>query len=202
VSEIRQKLAESAKQYQWEEVLALLTENPELVNTSRPGGRSLYAPLHQAAHGGAPVEVVQGLLDFGAWRSLRNAKNERPLDIARRCGHDHLLGILQPEYRRHVPQEILKEIQSRFHEVIRERAGHLVEQYSLRLPELEPLLEMENPKAWFPVPDMFGGFSYRLEGEGQSAKLISSSWCRIVEGSGQRHEITASGSRLVEEGFV
>jgi hypothetical protein len=29
-----------------------------------------------------------------------------------------------------------------------------------------------------------------------------SSWCRVVEGSGQRHVITARGSKLIEGGFV
>jgi hypothetical protein len=49
---------------------------------------------------------------------------------------------------------------------------------------------------------MYGGFSYRLEGEGERAKLVTESWCRIVGGSGQRHEITAQGSKLVDTGFV
>jgi hypothetical protein len=49
---------------------------------------------------------------------------------------------------------------------------------------------------------MYGGFEYRLEGTGSETRLIASSWCRVAEGSGQRHEITAAGSRLVEEGFV
>ncbi len=55
---------------------------------------------------------------------------------------------------------------------------------------------------WFPVPGMYGGFSYCLELTGADAKLVAESWCRVVGGSGQRHEITTYGSRLVEEGFV
>jgi len=55
---------------------------------------------------------------------------------------------------------------------------------------------------WFPVPGMYGGFSYRLVSIGVDAKLVSESWCRVVDGSGQRHEITSEGGRLVEEGFV
>lgn len=34
------------------------------------------------------------------------------------------------------------------------------------------------------------------------AKLVSESWCRVVGGSGQRHELTSEGSRLLEEGLV
>jgi len=33
-------------------------------------------------------------------------------------------------------------------------------------------------------------------------KQIIDSWCRIVGGSGQSHEITTDGCILVEEGFV
>ena len=50
---------------------------------------------------------------------------------------------------------------------------------------------------------MYGGFKFRLEcDENNQYQLISESWSRIVEGSGQRHVITNSGSDLIEEGFV
>lgn len=49
---------------------------------------------------------------------------------------------------------------------------------------------------------MYGGFSFWLEGDGPDAKLITESWSRVVGGSGQRPEITSTGSRLVEDGFV
>jgi hypothetical protein len=72
----------------------------------------------------------------------------------------------------------------------------------MRLPELEPLLELASPKMWFPVPGMMGGFSYWLEETGVNAKLVSESWSRGVGGSGQRHIITSEGSTLEAEGFV
>jgi hypothetical protein len=201
-AEFRQNLANAAKAYDWPKVLELIAEQPQLVNTSRPGGRSLYAPLHQAAHGGAPVEVVQRLLDLGAWRSLQNARGERPVDVGARSGHGHLLPILEPQFKRQVPLGILLRIQHYFHAVIRGRANRLAEEHALRLPELEPLLETDRPKAWFAVPGMYGGFGYWLEEAGVEAKLITESWCRVVGGSGQRHEITSAGSKLLEEGFV
>jgi hypothetical protein len=43
---------------------------------------------------------------------------------------------------------------------------------------------------------------YWLDGAGQDAVLITESWCRIFDGSGQRHEITSETCKLVEEGFV
>jgi len=74
-----------------------------------------------------------------------------------------------------------------------------VEERCLRLPEMEPLLELDRPVTYFPVPGMYDGFRYRLESEGVQAKLVSESWCRIAEGSEQRHEVTSGGSQRVDE---
>jgi len=103
---------------------------------------------------------------------------------------------------RDITKDILLSIQGHFHEVIRERAGDLIEEHKLVLPELARLLRTKKLKAWFRIPGMCGGFSYWLEDDGLEIKLISESWCRVVGGSGQRHEVTVNGSRLVEEGFV
>ncbi len=51
---LRLKLADAAKRCAWDDVFAVVERNPELVNSTRPGGQSLYTVLHQAAHGGAP----------------------------------------------------------------------------------------------------------------------------------------------------
>lgn len=114
--------------------------------------------------------------------------------------------IIQPSsgghFMRQIPEDTLLAIQRHFHAVIRERAGELVDKHNVVLPELRPLLTAKEPNAWFPVPGMYGGFSYWLKGEGADAKLITESWCRVVGGSGQRHEITAEGSCLIAEGFV
>jgi hypothetical protein len=199
---VRQALANAAKCYNWAGVFEILSGHQELINTTRPGGSSLYAPLHQAAHGGAPVEVVERLIGLGGWRTLQNARGERPVDVAERQGHRHLLAVLAPQYKHHVPFGILLKIQSHFHAVIRGREEQLVREHGLRLPELEPLLELDRPEIWFAVPGMFGGFGYRLVAAGVEAKLRSESWCRVAEGSSQRHEITSAGSLLVEDGFV
>jgi hypothetical protein len=201
-AKVRHALADAGKSYNWPWVVELISEHKELVNTTRPDGASLYAPLHQAAHGGARVEVAQRLIGMLAWRTLQNARGERPVDVAERHGHRHLLGVLAPDLKRFVPAGVLLKIQSHFHAVIRERIDGQLPGHGLRLPELEPLLELDRPHMWFPVPGMYGGFSYRLESSGVEAKLVSESWCRVVDGSGQRHEITSAGSQLVEEGFV
>lgn len=198
----RIELADAAKTGDWAKVMMALEKDPEMTNVSRPGGRSLFAPLHQAAYAGAPEKVVLQLIFLGAWRTLQNARGERAIDVAQRKEHKHLFRVLEPVLKHRVPPGVLMKIQVNFHEVIRGRADELVQQNNLRLPELEPLLELESAQMWFPVPGMYGGFSYHLETFGVEAKLVAESWCRVEDGSGQRHEITSKGSRLVDEGFV
>ena len=123
----------------------------EQVNSSRPDGSAWYTPLHQAAWHGASVGVVLHLIRLGAWRTLRNARGERALDVAQRRGHQHLLRALAPQYRHHVPQGVLLRIQAHLHAVIHGRCEDLVERHSLRLPELGPLLELDRPQMWFSV---------------------------------------------------
>ena len=200
--EARAAVADAAREYDWRRLLRLLENHDELVNSVRPDGWSLYAPLHQAAHGGAPAEVVVKLIGMGAWRTLRTARGERPVDVAARKGHTRLLRALEPVLLHVVPTTALFRIQVNFHEVIRSRADALVREHQLRLPELEPLLEIRQAPVWFAVPGMYGGFSYELEADGEQSRLIVESWCRVVEGSGQRHVVSAAGSTLVEEGFV
>ena len=93
-------------------------------------------------------------------------------------------------------------IQAHFHALIREIASVYRRQYDLRLPELEPLLEFDKLPFWFEVPGMYGGFSYIFDTDGVKAKLIVESWCRVVEGSGQRHEVSSAGYKVVDKGFV
>ena len=200
-ADLRQSLADAAKHYRWPEVLEVLANRPDLVNTTRPGGRSLYTPLHQAAHGGAPGFVVESLLTTGAFRTLRNAEGERPVDVAKRRNHPRLAEFLSPSLRQFVPPEMLSQIQKNFHALILERAARLVRENGLRLPELEPLLEFPSNKFSFRVPGMYGGFQYWFANDGNKAKLIAMSSCRVAGGSEKLHEITAQGYTLVEEGF-
>lgn len=202
VVQVRNALADATRRYEWPLMFDLLAAHRELVNSTRLGGLSWYTPLHQAAHGDAPAEVVRRLVGLGAWRTLRNSRGERAVDVAERCGHRRLVGALTPEFVHDVPLEDLGMIQVHFHAVIQGRAKALIQKHALRLPELEPLLELPSPQARFPVPGMYGSFSYELKVADGDVTLVSESWSRVVDGSGQRHVITTAGSRLVEEGFV
>lgn len=198
VLQVRDGLADAARDGDWAEVCDLLGRHPEWINSGRVGGASGYTPLHQAAWLGAPAEVAERLVAMGAWRTLRTAAGERAADIAARKGYSHLAEPLTPVIRHPLPREVLEAIERHFHAVIRERTGDLVARQELRLPRLEPLTEQWEPACWFPVPGMYGGFSYRLQG----LELVVESWCRVVGGSGQRHVIDAGGARLVRQGFV
>ena len=192
-------LAEAAKAYDWPRVFKLVSMHPGLINCSRLEGKSLYSPLHQAAHAGAAPEVISRMIEMGAWRTLQNARGERALDVAERKGHIHLLDILGPVVKHRVPIGVLLKVQSHFHELIRHLADPGTLEPDLRLPELEPLLELDRPQMWFIVPGMcemysgYGRFSYRLESGGADAKLISETWTH----GQQRHEITSEGWRPI-----
>ena len=199
--EARAAVADAARDYDRRRLLELLEEHDELVNSVRPDGWSLYAPMHQAAHGGAPVEVVVRLVEMGVGgRCAQRAPSGR--SMSPRAGDTRLLRALDPVILHVVPPDTLARIQVDFHEVIRGRATELCREHQLRLPELEPLLEIRQAPVWFAVPGMYGGFSYELEADGERSRLIVESWCRVCGGSGQRHVVSAAGSTLVDEGFV
>lgn len=70
------------------------------------------------------------------------------------------------------------------------------------LPVLSANLDDYAEPQWFPVPGMYGGFSYRLVMECKALVLLTESWSRVAEGSGQEHRITESATELVAEGFA
>lgn len=102
---------------------------------------------------------------------------------------------------RRVSAATLQEIERHFHAVIRVRAAEFSVEPDVPLPSLVALLAQTQPKAWFPINGMYGGFSYWIKGRGKNAKLMVESWSRVVGGSGKRHEITVEGSKLVGEGI-
>jgi hypothetical protein len=190
-------LALAAQAYDWWAVFDLIRQHPHFVNSSRPDEPSWFAPLHRAADSGVVPEIANRLIAAGAWRALRTSTGERPLDVARRRGHEHLLAALEPPRRLDVPDDVLDTLQKQFHELIRQRMQEFGIVQELRLPELEVMLELERPELWFPVPGMYGGFHFRLERPEAGGRLLASSWSRTVSGSEEHHEITESGTRTV-----
>ena len=198
----RKEFEQVVRSEKWDDVLSALKQDQDLINESFLDSSVWYSPLHYLTEENAPVEIIERTLSMGAWRTLKTLSDERAIDIALRKGRQDLVALLTPTYRHTVDPGSLSNIQKYFHDVIIGRINKLPTWSSLRLPDLEVLLEIEDPSMWFPVPGMYGGFNYELILTGKIAKLVSESWIRIVGGSGQRHEITSMGSKLVEEGFV
>ena len=87
----------------------------------------------------------------------------------------------------------LKIVQDRFHKLILERARVIPEYMAMKDKEL-PILTNETGRSevrhhWYPVPGMYGGFKYWLIEFNGKPILITESWCRVAEGSEQKHLI-------------
>lgn len=179
----------------WERALYLLRRgaSPNDWQLSRPSRNS---PLHWAAEGRAPVELVHAMIEHGGWRTLPNANGERPVDIAARKNYRHLVDVLSPVLRHTVNVADLATIQSHFHDMMRLLPE--AELHELRKPELAPLLELEEPKMYFSVPGHYGGYQYWLDSQGAKPKLIVESRNRMSSGSVPRWEITTAGAVRVE----
>ncbi len=74
----------------------------------------------------------------------------------------------------------------------------LVQEHNLRLPQLAPLLEREEPKMFFPIPGMYGGVRYFLDRTGPELKLITEYRSRMIGGPVPRYEVTTSGNVRVK----
>lgn len=192
------QLADQSRDGNWDAVLQLLGTHANLSpNQWRIGGTSWFTPLHQTAWLGAPVEVVDELINQGAWCSLRNADGDRAIDIARSRGHSHLLDALHVRDLNEPEREKFQAWDQHLADLIVQRTKSLGPVNFRPVPtEVITLEELES--LWFGYPGMYGGFLISIHRD----RLFIESWSRVVGGSGQAHVITKGGCVLVEEGFV
>ncbi|KAK3091429.1 hypothetical protein FSP39_019819 [Pinctada imbricata] len=157
----------------------------------------LYTPLHQAATGRASIEVFKELLELGASKTLKTAQGETAYDIGVRKNLDpEILKLIEvPEEIRKRESEI-KLMEEGLHKAILGRSEDLIKKSGQQLPQLAYLYEFGS--FWYPIPGMYGGFNIEATDEG----VETSSWCRVVGGSGERHVIDKEGNvTLAESGF-
>lgn len=154
-----------------------------------------YTVLHFAAYHGAPLEVVQRMVEMGGLRTVQNALGERPVDVARKRNHSHLVDLLEPQYRRQVPLGMLLKMQEHLHASIRawDNLGRKLDEFGMRLPQLEPLLEVGEETFRFPVDFWSGSFRYELAADGLAPRLACFGASRVVGGSEGEVEITPAG---------
>ncbi|MGW4525933.1 hypothetical protein [Amycolatopsis sp. NPDC004378] len=189
----RDQIADAARNGNWQHLFAVL--DTRYVNRVRLGGTEGFAPLHQAAWHGAPVEVAQRLVELGAWRLLRTAAGQTPSAIAQHRGHQHLSGILQPVVRHPLADDVLRGLEEHLTMVVRgNRYADFVARQQLRLPQLAPILELADPKLWFPVPGQHGGIAIELHG----TELTVSNSSR-AGGWSLVYRVTPTSVHLVEE---
>lgn len=196
----RDRLADSARAGDWPAVLRILDSDSGWAgaNDWRISGTSWFGPLHQAAWLGAPEEVARALIDRGAWRSLRDAKGRRPVDIAGERGHRALIEVLEPEYDVLLADAGAAAMNRRLEDLVEEAAAQVVER-GTQIRHLDVLcLAERNDKVWFPIPGMYGGFAIELV----KGRLHVESWSRMASGSGRAWVITADRTTLIDEGFV
>ncbi|MEU6817359.1 ankyrin repeat domain-containing protein [Streptomyces sp. NPDC046860] len=181
----RDRFADLARDADWDAVFEELGRRPEWANLPRPGLRSGFAPLHQAAWHGADFAVVSRLIAHGAWRTRRARDGGRAVDVARERGHTHLLELLEPVPVRTLPAPA-HELERHFHALLRDHAGHALERTEHLLP---PLTEGPDVGVVFPVAGMMGGFTYRLGPDHLHVHAHS----RMDYSDGSRYRVTATG---------
>ena len=184
---------------------------------SGPGGNSFVAIERIFVKQAEQVEIR-----FSGWEGSRMMP--RPLDLP----EDELLPLMRVAIRAgvfseafveslrtlvselgngsapKVVQELtaLERVQAHFHDLIRSRAGDLVRENSTNLPSLAVGVGTDDEPAWFPIEGMHGGFKYWWDATTSGLRLMTESRSGVVAGSGQLHEITPTGPRLLGEGFV
>lgn len=192
------RVMDAAKRGAWDVVFASVDARECGVNDWRIGGTSWFSPLHQAAWHGAPVDVVQGLIERGAWRTLRTAQGKRAVDIARERGHVHLVDELAPVFKYPVSAADIEGMNRQLAELVTDAARRvLAPDVPIRHLDVAGMVET-GVGVGFSIPGMYGGFSIALYG----GRLHVESWSRVVGGSGRAYVITGSRSTLVDEGFV
>ncbi|KAK0810728.1 hypothetical protein LTR75_005456 [Friedmanniomyces endolithicus] len=180
---LRDSLANAAYYGDWTDVLEAIDNAHQLGLRSWPNCHRItgskqcsgWTPLHQAVFLSAPEPVVRTLVERGASRLLQTMwtssselpyRNMTALEMAQVLGYRSLFSALSPVIHHAMPSSVLQALQRRFHSLIESDVVLLPQQYSLRLPELELLTELENPAMYFPLksPKIKMGYIYRLDG--------------------------------------
>jgi ADP-ribosylglycohydrolase len=207
----RIRLFSAARDQDWPEVFRILAERREInigyaINMFRPDDPSWYTLLHHAVQGDASADIVEELLVKGHLRSIRCARGERPVDLARRLERTHLIPFLEPVTKCDISARKLAVLEERFHEFIGREIGP---SEGLRLPPLEVLLERGDLTMTFPVPTRFGGFVYRLQPVDLPTGFDSTKddWVLLVKDFDRMgdtehyHLVTVYGSVLISKGY-
>ncbi|KAK3952329.1 hypothetical protein QBC32DRAFT_144561 [Pseudoneurospora amorphoporcata] len=188
--QLRNELSEAVYWGDWEVVLNKLEEGfrtfgelwgnaPRMKERAQYHNLSMWTPLHQAAYHHAPVYVVERLLEYGAFKTLRTRNSEfsypnlTPLELAQELEVFHLYHILSPVLKRPLPPDTLQRIEYNFHRLIRSEVGQRVDAEKLYLPVLEALTELDGEAVWFPIKFGYPGAGYLFQLLGRELQVKS-----------------------------
>eukprot|EP00736_Rhodelphis_marinus_P001361 Rmarinus@m.5043 len=195
----RHALADAAKIADWNVVFEHLEEKPSLVNESRPGGTSLFTPVHQIAYFNA-IDQCERMLTFKPWLSLKTSSGLTASDIAERSEHTELADLLRPRFRAGYDPSVVSKLEEQLWGAMKSRVDDLLKKTEMKPPQLSPLYEEGGPRSFYiPVPGMYGGFDVHLA---SPTEVSATSWCRVAGGSGMTHRITPNDFTIQSEGFL
>ena len=167
---------------------------------------------HHAAHFNAPIEIIQFMVEKHFPMSFKDGEGKTPADHLGTNVDENYKALFKPKFGSisNLNLENLQKIEENFHAVINGRVKDLVEKHNLILPLLSVALEVQVAiefvdHGWCPIPGMYGGFTIEFklnEDESDVDHLITSSWCRVAGGSGEKHKCTPEKSELIDSGFV
>lgn len=199
-------LADYAKRGLWDKVLQMLHPDNHLINVNQfwPGDGTLSTVLHRAAELDAPENVVQGLLDRGALRSLRNAEGFTAYEIAVNAGRTpSRMQLLEP-----APSPFGAEELARLDAIVADVIDPYIQplfgshdlRRILRYPSVEVLHEPPGQELWMQVPRMMGGFRIAL----RDSHIELLGGCRRFDESAVHmtthgFTVTTSGWELIHE---
>lgn len=192
-----QTMFKKLKSCDWDSVIEIASRDIGLVNCIRPGSDSWYTILHGAARGGASHEVVKKIIELGAFLTMKTSNGETASDLAQKFGHDDLIPLLTPKFCFEIDQNALKSMESNFHSLIRKKTEDLISKHSLRLPDLNILIEIpQNEKIYYPIPGMMGGvlFSFKIKDKRAflNVQIESRMW-----GGADYYEVSEDGFHLL-----
>ena len=191
-------LDDCAKAGNWDKVLEILEPGNHLVdiNQSRPATSSRSTVLHRAAEGAAPVDVIEGLLQRGAFRSLRDRDGLTAFGIAtgNAAVSDYVRQLLRPEpspldeNRIAVLEEILAAVLDGWIQPL--FAGRDLRTV-LRYPPVAVLHEAPSHELWVQLPFMAG---FRV--------ALRRGYLDLVMGQRNTHGVVAEGWVITHRGPV
>jgi len=189
-------LFEAARANNWAEAFTTLDASPDLINVVEPDNSAFNTLLHLAARTGAKLEIIKELINRGALRSIRIAFDQKPLDFAINEGHEHLFSSLKVPNQRGIDPSFISQVKDEFLNLFY-KDSRIRSEIIFRPPQLEPLLEIDNPIR-FVMWRFLGEAKYWIKkDEAGKPKLYLFTGSRFVEGSTRTYEISPEGSKRI-----